>query len=181
MNQQDFQQTEDNVTRYKENISSLAQDFELALFLYLVNKIKWFLVSILMISISASLIYLRYKPEIYETKAEIQIEVKDRPLQFIGLNPNSINRNLLSELAIIKSQRSIYKLIKKLNLNIFYYNEGEIMTNFLYKRSSYKLDTYSIKDSSLISEKIHLRYENNYFSLVNKEKKNSLCRIYRSK
>ena len=89
MNQQDFQKTEDNITRYKENISSLTQDFELALFLYLVNKIKWILVSILIISISASVIYLRYKPEIFKSETKIQIEVKDEPLQFVELNSNS--------------------------------------------------------------------------------------------
>ena len=171
MNQQDFQQTEDNITRYKENISSLSQDFELALFLYLSNKIKWIIVSILMISILASVIYLRYNPEIFETEVKIQIQIEDEPLQFIDLNTINNSRNLSSEIAIIKSQKSIEKLIKKLNLNIFYYNEGEIMTSFLYKKNYYELNTFSIKDSSLISEKIHLKYENNYFSLVNKEKK----------
>ena len=170
MSQQDFQQTEDNINRYRENISSLTQDFELALFLYLLNKIKWIIVCILMISISASFIYLRYKPEIYKSETKIQIEVKDEPLQFVAINSNSSNRNLLSELAIIKSQKSIYKLIKKLDLNIFYYNEGEIITNFLYKKSFYELDAFDLKDSSLISEKIHLKYEGKYFSLVNKEK-----------
>ena len=77
MNQQDFQKTEDNITRYKENISSLSQDFELALFLYLSNKIKWIIVSILMISILASVIYLRYNPEIFETEVKIQIQIED--------------------------------------------------------------------------------------------------------
>ena len=178
MNQQDFKQTEENITRYKENISSLTQDFELALFLYLVNKIKWILVSILMIFISASVIYLKYTAVIYETEAKVQIDVKDEPLQFLSLNPYSSSTNLSSELEIIKSQKLIYKLIKKLNLNIFYYSEGEIMTSFLYKKNFYALNMFNIKDSSLISEKIHLKYENNYFSLVNREKKNSLCRIY---
>ena len=153
MSQQDFQQTEDNINRYRENISSLTQDFELALFLYLLNKIKWIIVCILMISISASFIYLRYKPEIYKSETKIQIEVKDEPLQFVAINSNSSNRILLSELAIIKSQKSIYKLIKKLDLNIFYYSEGEIMTSFLYKKNFYALNMFNIKDSSLISEK----------------------------
>ena len=93
MNQQDFQQTEDNITRYKENISSLSQDFELALFLYLSNKIKWIIVSILMISILASVIYLRYNPEIFETEVKIQIQIEDEPLQFINLN--TINNSRL--------------------------------------------------------------------------------------
>jgi len=170
MNLHDFQKTDEKVNRYKENITSLTQDFELGLFLYLVNKIKWILVFILIFFFSLSLIYLRYKSKIYKTQAYIQVAVKDKPLEFMVMNPNSSTTNLNSELAIIKSQKSINKLIKELKLNIFYYNEGEIVSRFLYKKNSYRLDTYSIKDSSLISEKIHLISENNNFSLVNKEK-----------
>ena len=163
MNLHDFQKTDEKVNRYKENITGLTQDFELGLFLYLVNKIKWILVFILIFFFSLSLIYLRYKSKIYKTQAYIQVAVKDKPLEFMVMNPNSSTTNLNSELAIIKSQKSINKLIKELKLNIFYYNEGEIVSRFLYKKNSYRLDTYSIKDSSLISEKIHLISENNNF------------------
>jgi uncharacterized protein involved in exopolysaccharide biosynthesis len=171
MSQENFRETEENINRYKENITSLTQDFELGLFLYLVNKIKWILVVILTISIICSLIYLRYTPEIYKTSANIQIAIKDQPLEFMGMNNYSSNTNLSSELAIIKSQNSIFKLIKKLNLNIFYYNEGEIVSRFLYKGNSYRLESYNVKDSSIISEKIYLKYENNNYSLINEEKK----------
>ena len=171
MSQENFRETEENINRYKENITSLTQDFELGLFFYLINKIKWILVVILTISIICSLIYLRYTPEIYKTSANIQIAIKDQPLEFMGMNNYSSNTNLSSELAIIKSQNSIFKLIKKLNLNIFYYNEGEIVSRFLYKRNSYRLESYNVKDSSIISEKIYLKYENNNFSLINEEKK----------
>ena len=41
MNPEDFKQTEENFQRYKENLASLSQQFELGLFLYLLNKIKW--------------------------------------------------------------------------------------------------------------------------------------------
>jgi hypothetical protein len=79
MSQENFRETEESINRYKENITSLTQDFELGLFLYLVNKIKWVLVVILTISIICSLIYLRYTPEIYKTSANIQIAIKDQP------------------------------------------------------------------------------------------------------
>ena len=129
MSQENFRETEENINRYKENITSLTQDFELGLFLYLVNKIKWILAVVLTISFICSLIYLRYTPEIYKTRANIQIAIKDQPLEFMGMNSYNSNTNLSSELAIIKSQKSIKKLIKKLDLNIFYYNEGEIVSS----------------------------------------------------
>ena len=38
MKPEDFKQTEESFQRYKENLTSLSQEFELALFLYLINK-----------------------------------------------------------------------------------------------------------------------------------------------
>ena len=67
-----------------------------------------------------SLIYLRYTPEIYKTSANIQIAIKDQPLEFMGMNNYSSNTNLSSELAIIKSQNSIFKLIKHIKINIIF-------------------------------------------------------------
>ena len=43
---EDFKGTEDNIQRYKENVANLTQDFELGLFLYLLNKIKWYAIII---------------------------------------------------------------------------------------------------------------------------------------
>ena len=34
MSQENFRETEENINRYKENITSLTQDFELGLFFY---------------------------------------------------------------------------------------------------------------------------------------------------
>ena len=60
MSQENFRETEENINRYKENITSLTQDFELGLFLYLVNKIKWILAVVLTISFICSLISVSY-------------------------------------------------------------------------------------------------------------------------
>ena len=58
---EDFKGTEDNIQRYKENVANLTQDFELGLFLYLLNKIKWYAIIILIISIFRfGCLYLHY-------------------------------------------------------------------------------------------------------------------------
>ncbi len=49
MKPEDFKQTEESFQRYKENLTSLSQEFELGLFLYLLNKIKWIIVAIILL------------------------------------------------------------------------------------------------------------------------------------
>ena len=78
MKPEDFKQTEESFQRYKENITSLGQEFELGLFLYLLNKIKWIIVAIILLfTFGAFNMYLRYTPEIYKTQAYIQVAIKD--------------------------------------------------------------------------------------------------------
>ena len=50
MESENFKNAEDNFKRYKENVADLTQEFELGLFLYLLNKVKWY--ALLIISIT---------------------------------------------------------------------------------------------------------------------------------
>ena len=111
--------------------------------------------------------YLRYTPEIYKTQALLQVAIKDQPSEFSNFYSFNSNTNLNGEIALIKSEKSISKLIEKLDLNIFYFNEGEILTRFLYNSNSFKLENYSLKNPKLKSEKLYLSFDGSYFSLKN--------------
>jgi tyrosine-protein kinase Etk/Wzc len=135
MGSEEFKNIEDNVQRYKENVSELTQEFELGLFLYLVNKVKWYAILILITSFIGALLYLRYTPENYETSALIQVAVKEQPNGFGDLYTYDIGTNLSSEIALMNSQKAIDRVIKDLGLEVFYYFEGEVLTRFLYNKS----------------------------------------------
>ena len=49
MGAEEFKGAEENIQRYKENVADLTQEFELGLFLYLLNKIKWYSIIIIII------------------------------------------------------------------------------------------------------------------------------------
>jgi hypothetical protein len=57
---EEIKTTEENILRYRERITNFSKEFELGLFLYLLNKIKWIILLVFAIAISFSLIYLRY-------------------------------------------------------------------------------------------------------------------------
>ena len=170
MKPEDFKQTEESFQRYKENLASLSQEFELGLFLYLLNKIKWIIVAIILLFTFGAQMYLRYTPEIYKTRALLQVAIKDQPSELGEIYSFNSSTNLNAEIELIKSQKSISRLIKRLNLKIFYFSEGEILTRFLYNSSSFKLENFAVKDSSIISQKIYLNFEDNYFTLTDEKK-----------
>ena len=101
MSQEDFKQAEESIQRYKENITGLSQEFDLGLFLYLLNKIKFYAIIIILIGISGALLYLRYTPKNYQTSALIQAAVKEQPSGFSDLYSYNISTNLNSEIAIM--------------------------------------------------------------------------------
>ena len=50
MESENFKEVEENFQRYKENVSDFTQEFELGLSLYLINKIKWYIILIITMS-----------------------------------------------------------------------------------------------------------------------------------
>ena len=169
MGAEEFKRAEENLQRYKENVADLTQEFEIGLFLYLVNKIKWYAILILTISFIFAFLYLRYTPETYQTNALVQVAVQEKPSGFSDLYSYNINTNLNSEIALMKSQKAIERVIEDLDLKIFYYFEGEVLTRFLYNQSSFRFSNYSIKDQSIISKPIYLLYDGQYFSLTDEK------------
>ena len=68
----------------------------------------------------------------------------------------------------MKSQTAIDRVIEDLNLKVFYYFEGEILTRFLYNQSPFIFENFSIKDESILSKPIYLSFDGTYFSLKDK-------------
>ena len=169
MESKNFKGVEDNFQRYKENVTDLTQEFELGLFLYLLNKVKWYVIAIIILCFISASIYIRYTPKTYQTNSLIQVAVKEQPNGFSDLYSYNINTNLNSEIALMNSEKAIDRVIKDIELNVFYYFEGEVITRFLYNQSPYTFENFSIKDESIISKPIYLLFDGNYFSLTDEK------------
>ena len=58
---EDLKKTEEGLLRYRDRISNLSKDFEIGLFIYLLGKVKWFIIlSFLALFFETSLIQLHY-------------------------------------------------------------------------------------------------------------------------
>jgi len=89
----------------------------------------WFVLTVV-VSILTAYAYLRYAPRIFETYSEVKIldESEGLELPTSAFVFNRSNINLENEIEIISSFLIMDKVVRKLNLNTVFYEEGTIQT-----------------------------------------------------
>ena len=112
---------------------------------------KYFLVSILFFLFCAY-IFNRYTPKVYDTTAKIQIlDKKQSSMEMPSAEDLFSNSkiNLENEIEIIKSSPILERVIKNLDLNIYFEGVGDIMSSqilsYPFKFTS-KINTDSLKN-----------------------------------
>jgi len=133
--------------------SSPVDDFSLGLLLYIINKSIIWLILIVIISVSLSVIYLRYTPRIYQASTSlIRKEQKTQQVLGIkvGLEGNDVG-TLSRELDLIKSSIFAERVVRNLPLQIGYYKEGKtkLIAAELYTASPFIVIADSVSDDIL--------------------------------
>lgn len=90
----------------------------------------WFVLALTVTLVSAY-VYLRYAPRIYETYSKIKIldESEGLELPTSAFVFNRSNINLENEIEILTSYLIMERVVRKLNLNTSFYEEGTIQTS----------------------------------------------------
>ena len=60
---EDVKNNTDNLLRYRERIANFSKEFEVGLFIYLLRKSRWIILSIILLAIFSANMYLRYTPK----------------------------------------------------------------------------------------------------------------------
>jgi len=127
---------------------SPADDFSLGLLLYIINKSVIWLILIIIISVSLSVIYLRYTPRIYQATTTLILK-QQKTAQLLNVktslqntDPNDINR----EVQLIKSSLFAERIVRNLPLEIGYYREGKtkLVATELYMASPFIVEKDSM-------------------------------------
>lgn len=120
---------------------------------------KNFLVFIFLFVLSSTLsyLYIRYTKPVYQSQATIKIDLKS-DAGVLGIkdyqtprNKNNSN-NLLSEIALIRSNLVLSEVPKKLDLRITYNLYGQILSDEKYLVSPIKLD-YPLENNKIIYDR----------------------------
>lgn len=100
------------------------------IFLKLLTKWQWFLLSIFIFMLTG-LVYTKFAPSIYLSKATVKIIDDSKGFDFskdpMSLLTGEPKVNLDNEIAILKSYRLLEQVVSSLNLDVEYYDEGNII------------------------------------------------------
>jgi len=70
-------QQEQNYSEYKERLSNFSNEFDLGLFLHIVRKSMFWVISVLVVCILGAYLYLKYTAPVYRAKVVIQLGQND--------------------------------------------------------------------------------------------------------
>lgn len=140
---------------------------------------KWIIISILLACLLGDFIYLRYTIPKYKASCSINIEADPDQSLFFSNNNNKIQRIDFPD--IINSRGIIETTVRELNLFVTYYQEGNVVSSELYKRSpfivKYDSSTFLLYNTSIIVDFID---ENTFKLFVESDPKNPItCSFYK--
>ncbi|QBA22742.1 polysaccharide biosynthesis tyrosine autokinase [Chryseobacterium indologenes] len=161
---------------FQESEESL--DFRKIIGKYL-SKWPWFIASLLLFVIAA-FIYLRYAIPQYQSTTTLKFDKKQSDLtgalidlDNLGLGLGNADE-LKSEVAVVSSRPILLKVVENLNLNVQYYNSGEIRDSELFTKVPIEAKIISYKDDIkkfVSSEYLVKEVNGNDFVLVDIDKK----------
>ncbi len=113
----------------------------------------WFVIGV-MLSVTISLLYLRYATPIYQSVATILIkDEKNSALselaafQDLGLTGSLNQSGFENEILILKSKSLTDRVVQKLNLQVSYYSEGSIKNSELFNNVPFRVTVVTPSDS----------------------------------
>lgn len=137
------------------------KDFDLIILQTIVKRYWWWPVLFVVLFFSLSYFFLRYTKPTYESSMVIQLDNQDNAKDIINIeNINTKENDISSEIELMRSQFLFEKAIGRINYNVSLYSKGQVLTEEKYNSSSFNVQPYALKDSTLINTPINVDYKN---------------------
>ena len=147
-----------NISVKERKSSNLNTEFDPILFFHLLRKnLVWF-VLIIFLCVSSSIIYLRYTAPIYSSQLTYQVSSENRANTV--LNVGGLQENTLAkDIEILKSKLLFKRALRRIPIDVSFFNKGEILSNELYRSTPISVD-YEIKDSTVLGQNFYVKFIN---------------------
>jgi len=109
--------------------------------------------------------FLRYTKPTYESTMVIQLDNQDNAKELIDIENINTKQDISSEIELMRSQFMFEKAIQRINYNVSLYSKGQVLTEEKYNSSSFNIQPYSLKDSTLINVPIFVNYDGKAITL----------------
>lgn len=172
----DLQQDEDR-------LSNPLKEFNIGLFVYVLNKSILWIIVLTIITIIISLVYLRYAPKIYESNATLLFST-EKKAQILGVEKIAVeqdNAAINREIQLFKSRLLVERIVDSLPLEMSYFKEGKtkFISEELYKNCPFELKM-DVKDLDILRVPIYINIiDEEKFSINHIYKDGEFERIYR--
>ncbi|MBO7617814.1 MAG: polysaccharide biosynthesis tyrosine autokinase [Bacteroidales bacterium] len=132
---------QNETTNYRPQQSSDEQSVDIKQLIYICLS-HWYLFVIgVVVALAAGFIINRYKPNVYQTSGTVLIK-NDQ-----GFDPTALMTNLSTgksnvenEMAILRSYTLTERTVKKMNLEVTYYEKGRFLTSEMYKTAPFDVE-----------------------------------------
>jgi len=132
---------QNETTNYKPQQSADEQSIDIKQLIYICLS-HWYLFVIgVVVALAAGFAINKYKPNIYQASGTVIIKDKggfDPTSLMTNLNTNT--QNVENEMAIMRSYTLTERTVKKMNLEVSYFDKGRVSTVELYKTSPFTVE-----------------------------------------
>ncbi len=147
MRQEEIGGFNESFERYRDRITNFSNEFEFGLFIHILKRSLPVILSILLICAVGAYLYLRYTIPIFESKTTLQIEKSDQAKMVLKVENFGDPDNLYTDVELIRSQFILEKSVKRLRLNVRYFEVGQVRGSENYRNSPYEVKIIEIVDS----------------------------------
>jgi capsular exopolysaccharide synthesis family protein len=125
------------------------------------NNRLWILAIFVIINLLTYLLFIRYSPDLYESHSEIKLDIRNEATE-LGINRlvEDQNLNIMSgEIEIIQSKLFLARVLDSLNIDVSYYNKGEILNYEFFGNQPFTVE-YTISQYGFYDIPIFVDVEN---------------------
>jgi tyrosine-protein kinase Etk/Wzc len=139
-----------------KKISSINDELDIKLFLYIARKNIFFPIIFLIIALSGAWLYLRYTPPVYQTSAILQLGTQSQATRILP-TANIYDDDLAKQLELLRSSVFLQRALSRLPLDVSYYSKGRVLNNELYKNSPFTAEA-QIKNPAMFEVPIYMEF-----------------------
>lgn len=132
---------QNETTNYKPQQSTDEQSIDIKQLIYICLSHWYLFVIFVVLALAVGFVINRYKPSVYQTSGTVLIK-SDQTFDPTSLmtNLNTGKSNVENEIAILRSYSLAERTIKKMNLEVSYYEKGRVATMELYKNAPFTVE-----------------------------------------
>jgi tyrosine-protein kinase Etk/Wzc len=142
------------------------KEFDVSILKTVLSRLWWVPVFLGLIAMTGAYLYLRYTKPLYESSMIIQVEEQDNAKEILNVENINIRQNDLSAtIELMRSELMFERAIKRLNYNVSLFSKGQVLTEEKYNSSTFNVQPYQLKDSTLIGVPIFVDLDNDMLRL----------------